>query len=47
MMIQMRFSILILIELCVSNSFTQAQDSNTDYTRWSLPEGVIARLGKG
>lgn len=43
----MRFLILILIGLCVSSGFIQAQNANLDYTRWSLPEGAIARLGKG
>ena len=43
----MRFSILILILLYVSSGITQAQDSNTDYTRWSLPEGATMRIGKG
>ncbi len=43
----MKFIILILTAFCVSSGFTQTQNSNTDYTRWGLPEGAIARLGKG
>ena len=43
----MRRLFLILITLCVSSGFIQAQDANLDYTRWYLPEGAIARLGKG
>ena len=44
---QMKSLIPILIVISISIGFTQAQDLNSDYTHWGLPEGVIARIGKG
>ena len=43
----MRFLIPILILLCVSSGFTQAQKVDSNYTYLGLPEGAKARLGKG
>ena len=43
----MKILMPILILLCVSSSFTQAEDLSSDYTYLGLPEGVKARLGKG
>ena len=41
----MRFLTLIL--LCGISGFAHTQNIDTDYMRWSLPEGVNARIGKG
>lgn len=44
---QMKSLIPILILINLSTSFIQAEDVELDYTRWGLPEGVLARIGKG
>ena len=38
---------LILIILSISLGLSLAQNQSLDNTRWGLPEGVIARIGKG
>ncbi len=43
----MKKLILILIVFSFSLGLSHAQDQNLDYTRWGLPEGAKARLGKG
>ncbi len=43
----MKYLTPILILICVFMGYTQAQNVDSDYTRWSLPEGAIARIGKG
>ncbi|MXV78145.1 WD40 repeat domain-containing protein [Candidatus Poribacteria bacterium] len=43
----MKSLIPMLILINLSTSFVQAEDVKLDYTRWGLPEGVIARIGKG
>ncbi len=44
--VQLRKSMFILILLCVV-AITSADGDPPDYTQFSLPEGAIARLGKG
>ena len=43
----MKYLTPILILICVFTGYTQAQNVDSDYTHWSLPEGAIARIGKG
>ena len=43
----MKYLTPILILICVFMGYTQAQNVDSDYTHWSLPEGAIARIGKG
>ncbi len=44
---QMKLLIPILILINISISFIQAEELKLDSTRWGLPEGVKARIGKG
>ena len=37
----LKLSLLFIAVLCLQNGFAQ------DYTRWGLPDGAKARLGKG
>ena len=41
----MKYLIPILIIICISIGFTQAQNVGSGYTFLSLPEGAIARIG--
>lgn len=43
----MKKLILTLIIFCISNGLVHAQGQSLDYTRLDLPEGAIARIGKG
>lgn len=43
----MKLLMPILILLCVSSGFTQAEEVDSNYTYLGLPEGAKARLGKG
>ena len=44
---QMKSLIPILILFNISIGFIQAEDVKSDFTRTGLPDGVIARIGKG